>query len=85
MAVLVKKGEERTFILSIRCEFVMSVNIFKSKKKVRFFYLLDSHYFYTTKPLWVGDFGTEFILVLILDLFGQKFCLMRRLSIRRKN
>jgi hypothetical protein len=30
---------------------------------VRFYDLLDSHYFYTTKPLWAlwaGDFGTEF-------------------------
>jgi hypothetical protein len=50
--MLVRKEEERA-LYSIRCEFVLRF------PSVRFYDLMDSHYFYTTKPLWVGDFGTK--------------------------
>ncbi len=34
--------------------------------KCEIFYLLDSHDFYTIKPLWVGDLGAQLEIFLIL-------------------
>jgi hypothetical protein len=51
------------------------VNIRKKRKKVakrKIFELFDSSDFYTTMPLWLGDFGNENILK-ILSIFGAPF------------
>ncbi len=37
------------------------------------FYLLGSRYFYTTSPLWVGDFGTDLNKILNFYRFGVDF------------